>query len=714
MSQASQNMQWREVAWQAAVPRKSADDALEQLAASPGLGTVALELRAVVDGARWLIGAEPGQASVVSDLITDHLPARTHVPRRVRRATDQAGRLRLTGTHLALSPDRVTAAVRGLFGALTRLDGREEVVVQLLLGRRHSGPLGRQPASWAWLDLICGPTKPTRSSARSAVDARRDELHGFSATVRIGVSGATAARARHLAEQVLGALRVLETSTSRLRLEIDAPTHLDQARRPWRWPLTLSSTELVGLTGWPVGDPPLPLLGPEHPRQSVPEIPLIPTDRVFGHTAATGHPTQPVGLAIRDAAFHTHLLGPTGSAKSTVMLSMITADMDAGLGVLVLDPKGDLATDVLARVPAKRRGDVVVIDPTNAAPVGFNPLRGPTGREAVTADGLLATFRSLFAQNWGIRSADILTAAFLTLARVPGANLLWLPPLLTDPTFRRRILAQVDDPLGVGAFWARYETKKPDQQAEEIAPVLNKLRQLILRPGLRAVLGQSDPRFDVGELFTQRRIVVVNLNRGLLGADAARLLGTLLLGQLWARILARQSSPVTHRHIVSIYVDEVHDFLAGLPGDLSDALAQARSLGAAFTVANQYLAQLTPAMRQALETNARSKIYFGLGGTDAATAARSAPGLDAQDFMLLPPFHAYTNLIQAGRSTGWFLTATHPAPPATGDGAELYAASHERYGVPAQQTEQAILDLINPATGRDEPEDDAPIGRTRR
>jgi hypothetical protein len=236
---------------------------------------------------------------------------------------------------------------------------------------------------------------------------------------------------------------------------------------------------------------------------------------------------------------------------------------------------------------------VVVIDPTNVSPVGFNPLRGPAGQEAVTADTLLATFQSLFAQHWGIRSADILTAAFLTLARIPGASLLWLPPLLTDPTFRRRVLAQVDDPLGVGAFWARYETKRPDQQAEEIAPVLNKLRQLILRPGLRAVLGQSDPKFDIGELFTKRRIVVVNLNRGLLGADAARLLGTLLLGQLWSRILARQASPLTHRHIVSVYIDEVHDFLAGLPGDLSDALAQARSLGAAFTVANQYLAQLS-------------------------------------------------------------------------------------------------------------------------
>ena len=111
--------------------------------------------------------------------------------------------------------------------------------------------------------------------------------------------------------------------------------------------------------------------------------------------------------------------------------------------------------------------------------------------------------------------------------------------------------------------------------------MLNKLRQLILRPHLRAVLGQSAPRVTVEELFTRKRIVVVNLNRGLLGAEAARLLGSLLVGQLWSRLLARQALPPERRHVVSVYIDEAHDFINGLPGDLSEALAQARSLGGA-------------------------------------------------------------------------------------------------------------------------------------
>lgn len=74
-----------------------------------------------------------------------------------------------------------------------------------------------------------------------------------------------------------------------------------------------------------------------------------------------------------------------------------------------------------------------MIDPTSSSPVGFNPLDTGGRDPSVTADTLLGIFESLFKENWGIRTADVLSAAFLTLARTPSANLLWLHPLLTKP-----------------------------------------------------------------------------------------------------------------------------------------------------------------------------------------------------------------------------------------------------------------------------------------
>lgn len=705
-------LEWRELIWQDTVTPEQASAMLERLATAPELGTLVIELRADAKGARWLIGAQPHRLPAIRAAATSHLPVRLTTPRRVRTPMAQAARIGVAGGHpLSSNPTRVAAAIRALYGTVAHLGTDERITLQLLLGRRVSPSYWYRPDERAWLNLVLGKPLPPKSSAPPAASDVR-ERHGFHAHFRIGATG-TPARTRFLIYQVFGSLRAVETSEARLRLYLDSSDRLNEVRLPWRWSIVLRSSELAAMTGWPAGEPPLPLIGSVHPRLLPPKQPLVADERVIGVTAAHG-PAERVAIPIRDATHHTLLVGPTGSAKSTVMLGLIEDAMRAGRGLVVLDPKGDLTTDVLARVPTSRQQDVVVIDPTNPSPVGFNPLAGPGHIAHVTADTLLSIFESLFREHWGIRTADVLSSALLSLSRIPGANLLWLQPLLTNPAFRKRVLAGQRDPLGTEAFWRQYNAKKPDAQAAEIAPVLNKLRQIILRPGLRAMLGQSDPKFNIDDVLTKRRIVIVNLNRGLLGSDAARLVGTLLLGQLWSRLLARQAVPQERRQVVEIFIDEVHDFIAGIPGDLSDALSQARSLGGAFTMAHQYFSQLDPHMREAMNANARNKIYFGMNGHDAATAAKQAPELTAQDFMQLPKYHAYANILQNGASTGWMTIRTRPPGAESSDTAAVYAASHQRYGVAAAETERQILNLIE-AASEDEP--DAPagtIGRTRR
>ena len=115
-----------------------------------------------------------------------------------------------------------------------------------------------------------------------------------------------------------------------------------------------------------------------------------------------------------------------------------------------------------------------------------------------------------------------------------------------------------------------------------------------------------------------------------------------------------------------------------------------------------------------METNTRTKIYFGLGGTDAATIAKHSTGLDAQDLLLLPKYHAYANVMQHGQATGWISIATAPPPAGISDPAAIYAAAHERYGIAATITEQQIRDLIAPTTPDFTDADDGPVGRSRR
>ena len=695
MAPATRPLVWHQLRFALPLAQDTAVGLVERVLADGSLGRVVLELRACGGQATWAVGSSAGERliSVVRELVPGCRVSRGFS----RRAVDQAVEVSARPVGAGLAMDRLTTVVRAVLAALAVTAEGEELVVQLQLGRRFSPQVLGRVEPQGWLELLGLVPPPSVSGERGRRMRAQVGRHRAAACLRLGVRAASPLRQRTLLQGLLGALRLLEGPGVRLRARTEHPAKLNVVRRPWRAGLELGAGEIVAMAGWPIGELPLPLLGSGHPRQIAPppEVGAGSSQRVVGASAVPGEAGL-VRLPITDAVYHTHLLGPTGVGKSTVLLSLALADAAEGRGLLLLDPKGDLATDFVARLPQERAGDVVVLDPTNPCPVGFNPLAGPPELAVVTAEAVLGVLAELFRDSWGIRTADVLSAALLTLARIPQATLVWLVPLLTNPAFRRRVLALAPaDPLGTDVFWQGYEAKPVRIQAVEVAPVLNKLRQLMLRPGLRAMLGQAQPRFGLTDLLERRRIVVVNLNQGLLGPGAARLLGTLLVSQLWQHLLARQAEPAQRRQIVSVYIDEVQAFLAGLPGSLADALAQARSLGAAFHLAHQYRGQLSAEMMQAVETNTRSKVYFALSATDAAAAARLAPELEAADFQLLAQYQAYATVMHYGRRSGWFSLTTRPAPPAVRDPALLYAASHARYGIPAEQTEAELIALTN-------------------
>ena len=190
---------------------------------------------------------------------------------------------------------------------------------------------------------------------------------------------------------------------------------------------------------------------------------------------------------------------------------------------------------------------------------------------------------------------------------------------------------------------------------------MNKLRPVLLRPGIRAVLGQRRPRFDLTDVFTKQRILLVSLSKGTLGPEASQLLGSLVVSLLWTAALGRVGAPAEQRAPVMIHIDEVQDYLR-LPGDLGDALAQARGLGVGFTLAHQHLGQLQPtALREAILANARSRVAFQLSSRDARELARDARSiLTAEDFETLPAFNAYVSLLVENTPLPWASLSTRP------------------------------------------------------
>ena len=690
---------WHQLRFAVPLAQDTAVGLVERILADGSLGRVVLELRASGGQAVWAVGSRAGErlVSVVRELVPGCRVSRGFS----RRVVDQAVVVSARPVGTFLATERLSAVVRAVLAALAVTAEDEELVVQLQLGRRFSPQALGRVEPQGWLELLGLVPIPSLSGERGRRMRAQVGRHRAAAGLRLGVRAASPLRQRALLQGLLGALRLVEGPGVRLRARTEHPAKLDSVRRPWRMGLELGAGEIVAMAGWPVGEGALPATPSAHPRV----LPL-PAARERQRAFATGVADQAgerIGISIRDALYHTVLLGPTGAGKSTALAHLALADIHAGRGVLLIDPKTDLVADILARIPEQRRDDVVVIDPTSSRPVGINPLaRVQTARSApsssgggtspeLVADTVLATLKGVFAESWGVRVEQVLSAALVTLARTPEATLVDLPLVLTNAAYRQRLIAASGaDPLGTGQFWAAYEALSEAQRQQWVGPVLTRLQPFLIRPHLRATLGQAAPSFDLGEVFTRRRIVLVSLNKGVLGAESARLLGSLLVGQLWPLILARAAVEPSRRHVVSVFIDEVQDYLS-LPGSLADALAQARSLGAAFHLAHQYRGQLPAALKAGIDANARNKIIFSLSAADAAELARQAIGLEAADFQLLPRFGVYARTMHHGRENPWCQATTLPPTPPTQDALALRAASQARYGQDTAQIEAALL-----------------------
>ena len=635
-----------------------------------------------------------------------------------RRPVDRSVRLRIRPRSFALSTRRAEITSLSLLSALdARLKLSERLVIQVVLGPRimprHLPKEIPDPAQ-PWWQLIARGEIPAAKPVRDQIDMRSGQ-HGFGATIRIGVTADTPARRQQLVIGVLGALSTAEDRATYMDLTFEPAARLNRPRLPWRWNLRLGATEVTGLLGWPLGEQDLPGVAPLHPRPlRVPEK-VNRTERLFAVPGAPG-PTTPVGISASDIAAHLLAMGPTGVGKSTVLLNLVAADVSAGRPVLVIDPKWQLIRDIIERaIPKGRIDDVVIMDPADTATgkvVGFNPLNVGDRDPDVVVDGLVAVLKEVFHDGWGPRTEDIIHSALLTLARVGATRktpftMLDLPRLLADEKFRRTVIGEVTTDPGLGSFWSSYLAMSPGAQAQAIAAPMNKLRQYLLRPSLRAILGMADPAFRLRDVFTENKIVLVPLNEALIGPITAQLLGSLIVAETWSATLERADEDDPASKPATVVIDEVQQYLH-LPVSIDDALSRSRSYGVGWHLAHQHRAQLPHSTRAAVDSNAKSKIVFQpLDPDDASAMAKQAPDLQAVDFLSLGQYQAYANLTAGGSPAGWALVRTMPPPEPTGLGQQIRARSRDRYA-------SLIPQPTRPSHSQPEPGRTEEVGRKRR
>ncbi|WP_432850634.1 helicase HerA domain-containing protein [Amycolatopsis sp. CA-161197] len=372
----------------------------------------------------------------------------------------------------------------------------------------------------------------------------------------------------------------------------------------------------------------------------------------------TGH-TRPIGLRVADARYHLHVIGATGSGKSTLLGNIILDDVDNERGVVLIDPKGDLVTDILNRLPRRAAERVVLFDADSRhRPPVLNPLEGgETDREV---DNLVSVFRRVYSAFWGPRTDDLMRAACLTLRAQEGVpTLAELPKLLTSEAFRSRITAGLTDPVLRG-FWEWYDALTDSSRSQVISPLMNKLRAFLLRPFVKEAIAGGRSTVDMADVLDHAGICLVRIPKGSLGEETTRLVGSLVVARTWQATTARARVPQRLRPDAHTVIDECHNFL-NLPYPMEDMLAESRAFRNGFILAHQHLGQLSRELKEGLSTNARNKIIYSASPEDARELARhTAPRLSEHDLSHLGVYHTATRLVVRGEETEPFTMTTTP------------------------------------------------------
>ncbi len=414
----------------------------------------------------------------------------------------------------------------------------------------------------------------------------------------------------------------------------------------------------------------------------------------FAKTDARGK-NVPFGIKAKDRTRHVYVVGKTGMGKSTLLENMAVQDIRNGEGFAFIDPHGQTAETLLNYIPEERMKDVLYFAPHDMDyPVSFNVMEdvGPDKRHLVVS-GLMSVFEKIWVDAWSARMAYILQNTLLALLEYPDATLLGVNRMLSDKKYREKVVANIKDPA-VKSFWVDEFAKYNERYMQEAGDAIkNKIGQFTANPLIRNIIGQPKSSFDIRQIMDEKKIIIMNLSKGLIGETNANLLGSMLTTRIYLAAMSRADvSPEDMKTLPNFYfyVDEFQSFANAT---FANILSEARKYKLNLTIAHQYIEQMEEDVRNAVFGNVGTTIAFRVGPFDAEVLETVfAPKFMAVDLVNLGFAQIYLTLMIDGIGSTPF-SATTLAPlshPETSLRDTIIESSRRQFAHPRSGVEAMI------------------------
>ncbi|MEK7136352.1 MAG: type IV secretory system conjugative DNA transfer family protein, partial [Patescibacteria group bacterium] len=462
--------------------------------------------------------------------------------------------------------------------------------------------------------------------------------------------------------------------------------------------MVLNTEEIASVFHFPTVSTNIPRINWLKSRESAPPQNLPDTGIIIGESIFRGD-NKKVRLSDNDRRRHFYTVGQTGTGKSYFMLNTIVQDMEAGKGLCVIDPHGELIEKVLERVPASRLEDVIVFNPGDVGrPLGLNMLEYNFDRpeeKTFIVNEIQSIFNRLFdKETMGPMFEQYMRNALLLLmedAKYEATTLMEVPRIFTDPEFRHKKLARISNPTVID-FWEKEAAKTTGEHglANMTPYITSKFGNFIANDYMRPIIGQPKSAFNFRTVMDEGKILLVNLAKGKIGDINAGLLGMICTGRLLLAALSRGDINENERQDFYLYIDEFQNFTTD---SISVILSEARKYRLNLILAHQFIAQLTDEIRESVFGNVGSMASFRVGTTDAEHLVKHfGPVFSENDLISIENQHAFAKLLINGEPAKPF---NIKVPKVEGGSKELADQLKElsrlTYGRDLGQVEQEIL-----------------------